>query len=116
MAVRRMISREVICSDDFVEMSFVSQALYYQMLINADDDGFVSNPKQITRSIGATQEAMQELLDNKFVLQFNAGIIVIRHWLSQNKVQADRYKPTKFMAERELLSVNGAKEYFFDDK
>lgn len=116
MAVRRMISREVICSDEFVEMSFVSQALYYQMLINADDDGFVSNPKQITRSIGATEEAMQELMSNNFIIQFKSGIIVLRHWLSQNKVQADRYKPTKFTVEREQLSVNGAKEYFFDGK
>lgn len=111
-----MISREVICSDEFVEMSFVSQALYFQMLINADDDGFVSNPKQITRSIGATEEAMHELLSNNYIIQFKTGIIVLRHWLAQNKVQADRYKPTKFSAEKNQLSVNGAKEYYFEDK
>ncbi|MDT3844064.1 MAG: hypothetical protein LIV11_05775 [Bacillota bacterium] len=111
MATRRMISREIICSDVFVEMPYVSQALYIQMIVNADDDGFVANPKQITRSIGANDESIQVLIDRGFVYTFKTGIMVIKHWLAQNKVQADRYKPTKYASEKNQLSVNAEKEY-----
>jgi hypothetical protein len=113
MATRRMISKDVICSDRFVEMPYISQALYYQLLINADDDGFVANPNQITRSIGASDSDVEVLIDREFIYKFRTGIVVIKHWQAQNKVQSDRYKSTKFVDERKQLSVNTAKEYVF---
>lgn len=106
-----MIARDIVCSDDFVDMSYIAQALYYQMLINADDDGFISNHKQITRSIGASEETVNELIDNQFIIRFETGIIVIKHWKAQNRVAKDRYKSTKFIAEKELLTINEQNEY-----
>lgn len=105
MAQRRMFSKTVIFSDPFIELPFSSQALYFHLSMDADDDGFVNSPKRIQRMINATDEDLRLLEESGFVFRFRTGITVITHWKLNNSIQKDRYKPTVFTREKELLSL-----------
>ena len=105
MAERRMIGKSVICTDVFLEMEHSAQCLYFHFVINADDDGFVSNPNSIMRLINAKESDLQLLVKNNFVIQFENRIIVLRHWYRQNRVPKDRYKQTKHLEEFSLLKT-----------
>lgn len=110
MAQRRMMSMHIIDSDAFLDMPISSQNLYMHMLMRADDDGFVSNPKRIGRMVGASDDDIKVLISKKFVIPFETGICVIKHWRIHNYIQKDRYQETKYLEERALLQVkeNGA--------
>ena len=47
MAERRMMSKKIIHSDAFLDMPATSQNLYFHLLLEADDEGFVNSPKII---------------------------------------------------------------------
>ena len=110
MAERRMFAKTIIDSDAFLDMPLSAQALYFHLSMRADDDGFVNNPKKIQRMIGATEDDYKLLIAKSFVLIFESGVIVIKHWRINNYIQKDRYKETVYTEEKELLSVkdNGA--------
>lgn len=110
MAQRRMMSMHIIDSDAFLDMPTSSQNLYMHMLMRADDDGFVSNPKKISRMVGASEDDFKVLIGKKFVIPFESGICVIKHWRIHNYIQKDRYQETKYLEEKGLLEVkeNGA--------
>ena len=110
MAERRMFAKTIIDSDAFLDMPLSSQALYFHLSMRADDDGFVNNPKKIQRMIGATDDDYKLLIAKSFVLIFESGVIVIKHWRINNYIRGDRYKETVYTDEKELLSVkdNGA--------
>lgn len=104
-----MFSPDIICSDEFLEMPPTSRDLYTQLAIRADDDGFVQ-PKLVMRLLGSAEDDLKILLVKRFILPFESGVVVIKHWLIHNMIRKDRYKPTRFIEEKKLLLTkdNGA--------
>ena len=115
-AERRMFAKTIIDSDDFLDMPLSTQALYMHLSMRADDDGFVNSPKRIQRLIGASEDDMKILLAKSFVIEFDTGIIVIKHWRINNYIQNDRYKATRYTDERSMLSLKDNNEYAFSDE
>jgi len=111
MAERRMFAKGVINSDAFGDMPLSSQALYFHLGMDADDDGFVNNAKQIKRMIGASDDDLKLLIVKRFIIPFDTGVKVIRHWHIHNQIRKDRYKPTIFMEEMKQLCLIGTGEY-----
>lgn len=105
MAERRMFAKTIIDSDTFLDMPLSTQALYFHLSMRADDDGFINNPRKIQRSIGATDDDMKLLTLKQFILIFESGIIVIRHWRLHNYIRNDRYKETIYTEEKAQISV-----------
>lgn len=106
MAERRMFSKSVIDSDPFVDMPVSAQLLYFHLGMHADDDGFVSNPKQIQRSVGCSADDIKLLAAKSFIITFESGIVVITHWKLHNYIQKDRYKPTFYQIERSKIRLD----------
>ena len=100
-----MFAKTVIDSDVFIEMPLSAQALYFHLGMRADDDGFVNNPRRIRNDIGAAEDDLKLLLAKRFVLTFDSGVIVIKHWRMHNYIQSDRYKPTVHTKEMALLRI-----------
>lgn len=117
MAEKRMISKKITESDAFLSLSFESQALYIHLIQGADDDGVVNAPLKITRMIGASGPALEELVNKAFLIRFESGIVLIKHWLIHNSIKADRYKPTEYQEEmsRVYIKPNGAYTLNFQD-
>lgn len=111
MANRRMVSNQVIDRDFFIELPLSAQALYFHLIAKADDDGFLDGAKRIQRNIGATDEDMQYLVNSGLVINFDGGVLVIRHWRIHNTLRADRYTPTLYQKEKKALELNDNKEY-----
>ena len=88
MAEKRMFARKIIDSDAFLEMPLSAQALYFHLNMRADDDGFVNNPKRITDYVNASVDDLKILLTKRFVIGFESGVIVIRHWKIHNTIKA----------------------------
>lgn len=107
---RRMFTEKITRSDAFLDMPTSTQALYFHLLSDADDDGFVSSPKMVMRIVGATSDEIVLLVNKKFIIPFNNGICVIKHWRIHNQVRKDRYEETKYKKEKESLFIreNGA--------
>lgn len=111
MAERRMFAKTIIDSDAFLDMPLTAQALYFHLSMRADDDGFVNNPKKIQRMIGATDKDCKLLISNKFIITFESGIIVIKHWKIHNYIRNDRYKETVYQEEKSRLIEKENKAY-----
>ena len=107
LAERRMFSKTIIDSDNFLDMPLSAQALYFHLSMRADDEGFVNNPKKIQRMIGSADDDIKVLIAKKYILPFESGIIVIRHWKMHNYIRKDRIVPTSYKLEKSLLTVNG---------
>ena len=110
MAERRMMSKSIIKSDTFLDMPATTQNLYFHMLLDADDDGFINAPKSIMRMIGAKDDDMKVLSAKQFVIPFESGVVVIKDWKIHNYIQNDRYKPST-LPERDLLNIQKDKTY-----
>lgn len=104
MARKRMFDLEIVDTDLFLEMPVSSQNLYFHLGMRADDDGFISNPKKIIRSIGASEDDLKILITKKFIIPFETGLIVIRHWKINNYIRKDRYSETIYKDEKKKLS------------
>ena len=111
MAERRMFAKTIIDSDAFLDMPMSTQALYFHLSMRADDDGFINNPKRIQRMIGASDDDLKLLLAKSFLILFESGVVVIKHWKIHNYIQSDRYKPTAYSEEKALLTVKKNKAY-----
>jgi hypothetical protein len=105
MSKKRMFNTQIVDSDAFLSMPLSSQALYFHLGMSADDDGFLNNTIQIARAINASQDDMNLLLLKKFILRFDTGIMVIKHWRINNYIRSDRYKPTLYQDELKQLEV-----------
>lgn len=110
MAGKRMFRLDVLDTDAFLEMPLSTQALYFHLNLRADDDGFIGNPKRILRTIGAQEDDLKLLIAKNFVIQFEDGVIVIKHWRMHNTLSAYRYHETKYTDCKDflLLKKNGA--------
>ena len=110
MAERRMFAKTIVLSDAFLDMPLSARCLYFTLGMLADDDGFVNSPKSIMRQAGASQDDLNLLMVKRFILKFDSGVIVIKHWRIHNYIQKDRYKESKYMEEKATLMIdqNGA--------
>ena len=111
MAERRMFAKTIVTSDAFLDMPASTRCLYFLLGMVADDDGFVNNPKSIMRQAGATTDDMNLLIAKRFILTFQSGVVVIKHWCIHNTIQKDRYKETKYLEEKSTLMLDGNKAY-----
>ena len=114
MANKRMFNIKICDSDAFLDMPLSTQALYFHLNMKADDDGFVGNPKRIQRTIGASEDDLKLLKVKRFLLEFEDGVIVIKHWRMHNCIQKDRYTPTVYQDELEMLYEKKNKSYTLD--
>lgn len=115
MADRRMISKSVIDTDMFLDMPISAQCLYFHLLLRADDDGFLKNAKTIMRITGTTEKDMKVLIAKKYVIAFESGIILIRHWKVHNYIKSDRYRPSD-CEEKEFVKLDGNNVYVLSDE
>lgn len=111
MATKRMFSLQIIDTDAFLDMPISSQVLYFHLVMRADDEGFIGNPKKITRLIGAQDDDMKILIAKRFLLSFESGIVVIKHWLIHNTIRMDRFNKTSYSKEKCGLEISDNKAY-----
>ena len=110
MAEKRMMSKSIIETDKFMDMPMSAQCLYFHLLLRADDDGFIVSPKRTMRSIGCTDDDMKILIAKSYVLAFESGVIVVKHWRIHNYVKRDRYKQSS-IPESKLIMLDENREY-----
>lgn len=105
-----MFAKTIIDSDAFIDMPLSTQALYFHLSMRADDDGFINNPRKIQRMVGGSDDDLKLLAAKRFIIPFDSGVVVIKHWKIHNYIQRDRYKPTVYSEEKSLLEIkeNGA--------
>lgn len=113
MAQCRRFSPEIVNSDAFLEMAPSTQALYFQLGMRADDDGFV-NPRGVMKMVGSSEDELKVLVAKRFVLPFESGVIVIKHWRINNRIRPDWHKPTLYTQERNTLYIKENKAYTLD--
>lgn len=109
MAQRRMFSRKITETDRFLEMPLSSQALYFHLNMGADDEGFIDKAKTIQRTIGASDDDMKLLIAKGFLIPFDSGVVVIRHWRIHNYIRSDRFQSTLHQSEKAQLEFDKSK-------
>ncbi len=111
MAERRMFAKTIIDSDAFLDMPQTAQLLYFHLAMRADDDGFVNKPKTVMRMVGSRDDDLACLAAKKFIIPFESGVVVIKHWRIHNYIKNDRYVETKYKAEKDMLETDENKAY-----
>lgn len=111
MAERRMFAKTIIDSDAFLDMPTSARLLYYDLSMRADDDGFINSPKKIIRMTGASDDDLKVLIIKKFVIPFENGVVVIKHWLIHNYIRKDTYNETPYKEQKAMLIVDENKSY-----
>ena len=111
MARRRMFSQAIIDSDAFLDMPATSQLLYFHLSMRADDDGFIHKPNSVMRACGGRNDDMNLLIAKKFIIPFESGIVVIKHWRIHNLIAKDRYTETNYKEEKALLQLDEKNAY-----
>lgn len=114
MAERRMFAKTIIDSDAFLDMPLSTQALYFHLSMRADDDGFINNTKKVQRMLGCSDDDMKILLSKNFVIPFDTGVCVIKHWKIHNLIQKDRYKPTIYNEHKSQITLKDNNVYTLD--
>ena len=112
MAEKRMFTKSIVLSDDFLDMPMSARCLYFTLGMLADDDGFINSPKAIMRQCGASLDDMRILIAKKYLLEFDTGVIVIRHWRLNNYLRSDRYTQTSCVSELEQIATDKSGAYF----
>ena len=111
MAERRMFAKTIIDSDAFLDMPISARLLYYDLAMRADDDGFVNSPKKILKMVGATQDDLSILVLRKFIIPFDNGVVVIKHWYIHNYIRKDTYNETPYKEQKAMLEFDENKSY-----
>ena len=111
MARRRMFSLDVVDTDKFLDMPSSTQALYFHLGMCADDDGFVSSPKRITKTVNCAEDDLKLLIAKGYLIPFESGVVVISDWKINNELKKDRYKPTIHLSEFEKIQTQKNKSY-----
>ena len=106
-----MFAKTIIDSDLFLDMPSSTQCLYFHLSMRADDDGFINNPKKIQRMVGSGDDDLKLLIAKNFIIPFESGVVVIKHWKIHNYIRNDRYKETLYKEEKSQLSTGENKEY-----
>lgn len=116
MAERRMFAKSTIDSDAFLDMPMSARLLYYDLGMRADDEGFVSSPKKISKMIGASDDDLRILVTKQFILPFESGVVVIKHWKVNNYIRSDRFTPTQFQEEKKFIAIAENGTYIKEEK
>lgn len=111
MAQRRMFSLKIVDTDAFLDMPATTQNLYFHLSIRADDEGFVASPKKIMKITGCSDDDLKILISKSFIIPFQSGICVIRHWRIHNYIQSDRREGTQYKDEASLIYLSPDKTY-----
>ena len=111
MAQKRMFTMKIVDSDAFLDMPATTQCLYFHLNMRADDDGFIGNPKRIMKITGASEDDLRLLIAKRFVLTFEDGVIVIKHWRMHNTLSRDRYTETSYIDEKRMLLLKDNGSY-----
>jgi hypothetical protein len=111
MAERRMFAKTIIDSDAFLDMPVTARLLYYDLSMRADDDGFINSPKKIMKMIGASQDDLSILALRKFIIPFDNGVVVIKHWYIHNYIRKDTYNETPYKEQKSMLEFDENKAY-----
>jgi hypothetical protein len=111
MAERRMFAKTIIDSDAFLDMPQSTQLLYFHLSMRADDDGFINKPKSIMREVGCKDDDLKILASKKFLIPFESGVVVIKHWKIHNYIAKDRYTETKYKNEKAKLILDENNSY-----
>ena len=106
-----MFAMTIIDSDAFIDMPTTARLLYYDLSMRADDDGFINSPKKICRMTGASDDDLKILVMKKFIIPFESGVVVIKHWKIHNYIRKDMYKETKYKDEKATLVLDENKAY-----
>ena len=106
-----MLTKKVTDDDHFMALSASAQALYLHLSLSADDDGFCNQVAVCMFKAHASMSDLEALLNNRFVYQFDTGVIVIKHWRMANALRKDRYTPTIFQRELAMLNLTDAGVY-----
>lgn len=106
-----MFAKTIIDSDIFLDMPLSTQCLYFHLSMRADDDGFINNPKKIQRMVGSSDDDLKLLIAKNFIIPFESGVVVIKHWKIHNYIRTDRYKETLYTEEKSQLNIGNNKEY-----
>ena len=114
MAERRMFAKTIIDSDAFLDMPLSTQALYFHLSMRADDDGFINSPKKVQRMVGCGDDDLKLLIAKNFLIPFESGVVVIKHWKIHNYIRNDRYKPTVYKEEKSQLYLKTNNAYTLD--
>lgn len=114
MAKRRMFSLEIVDTDAFLDMPSSTQSLYFHFGMRADDEGFVGNPQRLIRMLGVSSDDYKLLVAKGFVIPFDSGVCVIKHWKMNNYLQNDRLKATTYLDEKKQLITKENKAYTLD--
>ena len=109
MAERRMFTQKVTEADNFTTLPPTTQCLYFHLCMNADDDGFSNKIRQAMFNAHADQNDFEMLVNKRFIIPFDSGVIVIKHWRMHNYIRNDRYHETSYVEEKSqlLLKENG---------
>lgn len=110
-----MINKRITASDTFLDMPLSAQALYFHLNTIADDDGFIENPNSLKRMIGASNDDLKILIAKQYILPFESGVVVVKHWLIHNYIRKDRYNGTLFVEEKKKLQINTDKTYSYNE-
>ena len=106
-----MFAKTIIDSDAFLDMPLSTQSLYFHLSMRADDDGFINNPKKVQRMVGCADDDLKLLIAKNFIIPFESGIVVIKHWKIHNYIRNDRYKETVYQEEKSMLEVKENNAY-----
>lgn len=104
MAQRRMFNKSITNSSLFLKMPATSRLLYYDLGMNADDDGFVEH-FMVLRMTGATQQDLGVLELNGLVKIFDENVLWIKDWKENNYIRNDRYEPSKYLSVYNLDTI-----------
>lgn len=106
-----MFAKTIIDSDAFLDMPVTSQLLYFHLSMRADDDGFVNKPKSVMRMVGCKEDDLKLLFVKKFLIPFDSGVVVIKHWKIHNYIRKDTYTETKYKEEKSALELDENSAY-----
>lgn len=109
-----MFTKKVTDSDDFIAMGASAQALYLHLNQGADDEGFTNQVQMAMFKAHASIDDLKVLLAKRFIIQFESGVIVIKHWRMHNTLRKDRFTPTNFQEELKMLGIKSNGSYTLD--
>lgn len=115
MASKRMFTMKIVDSDAFLDMPLSTQCLYFHLNMRADDDGFIDNPKRVMKIVGASQDDLKLLTAKRFILAFESGVMVIKHWRMHNTLSQSRYHATQYVDEKSMLKLKENGSYSLEN-
>ena len=116
MADKRMFTKKITDDDNFISLSASAQALYFHLNQGADDDGFCNQVQLAMWKAHASPDDLKVLMAKSYVIRFESGVIVIKHWRMHNTLRKDRYTPTSFQEELKLLGIKDNGVYTLDEE